>query len=78
VSRKLAISSFERTNEELIIQLSRLNLPQKPFNSLVQALRISDFVKFAKYRPSEEDNINNLDIVRSSIDLLNNYAASVV
>lgn len=78
VSDKFGVSTFERTNEELIIQLSKMDLPQKPFNSLMQSLRMSDFVKFAKYRPSEEDNINNLDIVRASIDLLNNYSGSAV
>jgi hypothetical protein len=78
VSGKFGISTFERTNEELILQLTAMNLPQKPFSSLIQSLRMSDFVKFAKYRPSEEDNIHNLDIVRSSIDLLNNYSGSAV
>lgn len=78
VSSKFGISTFERTNEELILQLAAMNLPQNPFTSLMQSLRMSDFVKFAKYRPSEEDNNNNLEIVRSSIDLLNNYSGSAV
>lgn len=78
VSNKFGVSTFERTNEELIIQLSRMDLSQKPFNSLIQSLRMSDFVKFAKYRPSEEDNINNLDIVCASVDLLNNYSGSAL
>jgi hypothetical protein len=78
VSGKFGISTFERTNEELILQLAMMNLPQKPFTSLMQSLRMSDFVKFARYRPAEEDNINNLEIVRSSIDLLNNYSGSAV
>ncbi len=78
VSNKFGISTLERTNEELIMQLSKMDLPQKSFNSLMQSLRISDFVKFAKFRPSEKDNLDNLDIVKSSVDILNNYSGSAV
>jgi len=78
VFHTFSISAFEKTNEELIAQLSGLHLPQKTFDSLSRSLRISDFVKFARYRPSEEDNILHLDAVRSSIDVLNNYSGRAV
>jgi hypothetical protein len=39
---------------------------------------MSDVVKFAKYRPSEEDNKNNLKIVTSSIEILDkNFPGAV-
>jgi hypothetical protein len=78
ISRKFSIATFERTNEELIMQIARLNIPRDSFLSLAQSLRMADFVKFAKYRPSEEDNLNNLDTVRSSIEILDNNLASAV
>jgi hypothetical protein len=78
VSRKFSISTFERTNEELIMQIARLKIPRDAFLSLSQSLRIADFVKFAKYRPSEQDNRDNLDTVRSSIEILDNNLASAV
>ena len=78
VSNKFNVSTFERTNEELIMQLAAMNISKPSFTSLMQSLRMSDFVKFAKYRPSEEDNQTNLEIVRSSIEILNNYAESAV
>ncbi len=71
VSRKLQITTMEKTNEELIMQLKGLNIPNDQFSLLVQALRMSDFVKFAKYRPDEEDNQRNFEIIKSSIELLN-------
>lgn len=78
VSRKFKIPTFERTNEELIMQLSRMNIPKEAFAKLSRSLRMADYVKFAKYRPSEEDNKNNLEIVRSSIEILDNSMASAV
>jgi hypothetical protein len=70
VSRQLRVPAFERTNEELILQLSALNIPRDSFTQLAQSLRMSDFVKFAKYLPGETDNRSNLEIVRSTIETL--------
>jgi hypothetical protein len=78
VSHKFSISTFERTNEELIIELSRKGIPKDAFINLAQSLRMSDVVKFAKYQPSEEDNTNNLKIVTSSIEILDkNFTGAV-
>jgi len=71
VFRKMQIASMERTNEELILQFRQLNLTSEEFSRLAQALRIIDFVKFAKYLPGESDHRENLEIISSSIELLN-------
>jgi hypothetical protein len=71
VSRKLNIATMERTNEELILQLRRLNLSRDSFTRLAQALRMSDYVKFAKYQPGAEDNEKNYEIIQSAIQTLN-------
>jgi hypothetical protein len=78
VARKFGVSTFERTNEELILELSKLSIPKNAFISLTQSLRMSDFVKFAKYRPSDQDNKENLDTVRSSINILDKNFISAV
>lgn len=78
VARQFRISTFERTNEEMILQLSKLNIARDSFISLAQSLRMSDFVKFAKYRPSESETQNNLETVRSSIDILDKKIMSAV
>jgi len=78
VSRKFSVATFERTNEELILELSGKGIPKDAFISLAQSLRMSDVVKFAKYRPSDEDNKNNLKIVTSSIEILDkNFPGAV-
>lgn len=71
VLRKLQMSSLEKTNEELIIQLRYLNISQNQFSQLSSALRMSDFVKFAKYLPDRISNEQNFDIIESSVNLLN-------
>lgn len=72
ILRKLNISTFEKTNEELIMQLRKLSMEKEIFNQLSEALRIADFVKFAKYEPGASDNEKNFMIVQSAINSLNN------
>lgn len=72
VLRKLKIATMEKTNEELIIQLRQLSMDRETFNQLTTALRMADFVKFAKYQPNAEDNEKNLVIIRTAITSLNN------
>lgn len=76
VSRKLNIATMERTNEELILKLRDLNLSKDSFSQLAQALRMSDYVKFAKYLPGNEDNEKNYKIIHSAIESLNNNTTS--
>ena len=71
VSRKLNIATMEKTNEELILQLRQLNLSRDSFTQLAQALRMSDYVKFAKYQPGASDNEKNYEIIQSAIQTLN-------
>ncbi len=71
VQRKFRYASMERTNEELILQLSREEMPRDSFTRLATALRMSDFVKFAKYVPDLAENEKNLEVIRSSVRLLN-------
>ncbi|HTS43912.1 MAG TPA: BatD family protein [Puia sp.] len=71
VMRKLHIASMEKTNEELILQLRQQNISRDQFSQLTASLRMSDFVKFAKYLPDKNDNDQNFGIIESSIQLLN-------
>lgn len=76
VFRKLSITTVEKTNEELILQLRELNLSRDSFSQLAQALRMSDYVKFAKYEPGTQDNENNYQVIRSAIETLNSAQSS--
>ena len=71
VARQFQLSTKEKTNDELAIQLKQLNLPPDQYTSLIQALRMADFVKFARYLPPATDNEKTLLVIESSIVSLN-------
>src|SRR5258708_37266238 len=70
ISRKLGIASLSETNEELIGQLRPLPVAPAQFDELTETLRMSDFVRFAKYQPGTADNQHHLRASRSSDGLL--------
>jgi hypothetical protein len=67
VARRKGISSLQKTTDDLILQLKEITINKGVFDNLVQALRMSDFVKFAKYQPQEEDKKGSLQAIRSAI-----------
>ena len=50
-----------------MVQLKSLNLNKEQFDKLSQSLRLSDFVKFAKYIPSADDDKNCFDEIKNAI-----------
>lgn len=67
VFRKKNILSLQKTTDDLVVQLKTLNLDKEVFDKLSQSLRLSDFVKFAKYLPTEDDNSSALNEIKGSI-----------
>jgi hypothetical protein len=65
--RRRNIHSFSKTTDDLAIQLSALGLPRPAYQKLVQALRLSDLVKFARFSPGSEENRETLETIRESI-----------
>lgn len=72
ILRKLNIATLEKTNEELIQQLQKLAINRESYQQLSTALRMADFVKFAKYEPGSADNEKNFMIIHAAITTLNN------
>jgi hypothetical protein len=68
--RRLHIESLAETSEELIGQLRRQRLPGNIFDGLAEALRMGDFVKFAKYQPGIADSEQHFRAVRLAIESL--------
>lgn len=71
LNRRLGLVTMEKTSEELILSLSKLNMERESFSKLTEALRMGDFVKFAKYIPGPNENETNLDVIRSAIEFIN-------
>jgi hypothetical protein len=65
--RRMGIASLSETSEELIAQIRRLSLLQQQLTDLAEALRMSDFVKFAKYQPDLVDSVSHYQIIRAAI-----------
>lgn len=67
IFRKKEILSLQKTTDDLVLQLKNLGMEKAQFEKLSQALRLSDFVKFAKYNPSTEDNQHCYNDILNSI-----------
>ncbi|HTE26406.1 hypothetical protein [Flavitalea sp.] len=74
VNRTMGITSLEKTNDELILQLRQSGMSKDGFTRLAQTLRMSDFVKFARYQPEQSDNDQNWEVIKTSIKSLNNLS----
>lgn len=68
VLEKKGIHSLQKTTDDLVVRLRILFPNQPPFEKLAQALRLADFVKFAKYVPSVEDDNSSFDAIQNAID----------
>lgn len=67
ISRKKEIHSLQKTTDDLVVQLKTISIDKGRFEKLAQALRLSDFVKFAKYIPSADEDRNVFEIIKTSI-----------
>ena len=67
IDAKKGIHSLQATADDLITRLKELDMPKQQFDDLAQSLRLSDFVKFAKYIPSEDDDKAAFTIIYQSI-----------
>ena len=70
ISRKKGITSLQKTTDDLVVQLKQLELGKSEFDRLAQALRLSDFVKFAKYEPEAVDDRQTMETIRESIRVI--------
>ena len=62
------IKTFEKTSGEILESLKWSNIPINYLTSIERFFRISDGVKFAKYKPLEKDNITAIQTIRSLIE----------
>ncbi|MGQ0737542.1 MAG: LPXTG cell wall anchor domain-containing protein [Bacteroidota bacterium] len=67
IFRKKGILSLQKTTDDLMLQLKELKVDKEQYDKLSQSLRLGDFVKFAKYNPSDEDNNHCYNDILNSI-----------
>ncbi|MDO4497561.1 MAG: hypothetical protein Q4B58_07030 [Bacteroidales bacterium] len=57
IERRYQVQAMESTSDEIMQELVELQIQQKSsFNNLRDVLKMADYVKFAKYEPSAEEN----------------------
>lgn len=59
---------MQKTTDDLVVQLRDLRMSKEQFDKLSLALRLGDFVKFAKYEPAASDEEESFENIRKSID----------
>jgi hypothetical protein len=65
--RRKGIYSHSKTTDDLSIQMKDVKLPASLYNELLQSLRLSDMVKYARYQPYSEENKKTYDTIKQSI-----------
>lgn len=65
--QRKGIHSQQQTTDDLVQQLRVIGLPDTVFEQLAKTLRLSDFVKFARFVPGEQDNQELLTTIRNTI-----------
>jgi len=61
------IQSYSKTTDDLGIQMQQLQMDREQYAALLQSLRLSDSVKFARYRPTAAEEENSVQTIRNSI-----------
>ncbi len=78
IGAKKGIHSAKETTDELILQLKDTGLDKTQSDQLAQALRLSDFVKFAKYKPSATDDDEALKTITDAITIVQKTGTAVL
>lgn len=65
--KRKGIQSFSKTTDDLAVQLTSLQLQTSIFQTMLQELRMSDLVKFARYQPTITEKDNSISIIKQSI-----------
>ena len=67
LSQRKGIQSATKTTDDLAIQIRSLGLNESIYTGLLQTLRLSDAVKFAKFNPGVVVNETALNTIKNSI-----------
>jgi len=70
VLRKKNILSLQKTTDGLVMQLRTIMTDNDKYTQLQQTLQLSDFVKFAKYQSTAEDDTMAFETMKNTIQYL--------
>lgn len=67
ISLKTGIESLQQTSEDLLQQLRSLVNDESKYENLSKTLLLGDFIKFAKYTPTEDESASGYDVIANAI-----------
>lgn len=67
VFKKKGLLSLQKTTDDLVVQLKSLDMEKSQYDKLIQALRLGDLVKFAKYNTTAGDDDQCFNDIGNSI-----------
>jgi LPXTG-motif cell wall-anchored protein len=70
VLKRKGIHSLQKTTHDLVVKIQSLDPDRTKFEALAQSLRMSDFVKFAKFQPSPSDDEEAWQAIKKGIEEL--------
>lgn len=65
--QRKGIHSFQKTTDDLGRQLVELNMDEGVYRQMIENLQLSDFVKFARYVPTQEERQLSLHSMKTTI-----------
>ena len=74
LSQRKGIQSHTKTTDDLAVQIKSLNINGNGYTNLLQTLRLSDAVKFAKFNPDVSTNETSLNTIKESIQQIEGKA----
>ena len=72
LQKRKNIQSFSKTTDDLSLQLRQLSLPVEQYRQLVEALQLSDMVKFARFQPTARDKEDSIQVITKNITSIEN------
>ena len=66
------IQSYSKTTDDLGVQMKQLDLDPSQYTTLLQVLRMSDLVKYAKFQSTAEDQQTAVRTIRNTIMSIEN------
>lgn len=67
LEKRKGIYSMQKTTDDLVVQLKDIHMQGDDFARISQTLRLSDYVKFAKYPASQQEMTDSLQVIKSGI-----------
>jgi hypothetical protein len=75
VEKRKNIHSLQQTTDDIVVQLKAIHLEKDQYDQLAASLRLVDFVKFAKYIPTDSDHVNVFETIKRTIEKIEQLIA---